>query len=127
MLAPLGAMLVMAGALIVGAYSLQRDEIADDHSRALYSVDAMLKQIVTSESDILNGCLDEALCDTSLIPAFVKRDRDALYQQAKPAYDRMARRVGVSHFYFIDPDRNCFLRVHRPAQHSDPITRKMLT
>lgn len=126
MLAPIAAMLAMTAALIVGTYSVANEQIMRSHQATLANAESMLAYTIESESNILKGCLDEALCDDQLLPMFQKHDRDALYTHVKPTYDRMAQRTDVSHFYFVDADRKCFLRMHRPTQYGEIMTRGSL-
>ncbi|MEN8257900.1 MAG: ATP-binding protein [Thermodesulfobacteriota bacterium] len=54
--------------------------------------------------------------------AFLSQSREKLYQTALPLFHTILDR-GISHFYFIKPDRTCLLRVHNPERHGDLIDR----
>jgi hypothetical protein len=42
---------------------------------------------------------------------------------AGPIYEELKKDFQITHFYFMEPDRTCFLRVHQPAQRGDIIDR----
>jgi PAS domain S-box-containing protein len=61
--------------------------------------------------------------DPSLQNAFLSGDRDALLKTALPIFQELRSEHRVTHFYFTDPRRVCFLRVHDPTRHGDVVTR----
>ena len=77
------------------------------------------------EIDKLSSTLDALLGNPTLAAFFAQRDRDHLYEAALPIFQELRTRHAVTHWYFIDPPpgRSCFLRVHRPDLHDDPIDR----
>lgn len=54
---------------------------------------------------------------------YLARDRDALYEHVRPLFEELRRSFRITHFYFIDLDGTCFLRVHKLDQYGDAITR----
>ena len=68
----------------------------------------------------------EAQADPALERAFARGDREALLALAGPRYRKLFAEFGISHWYFITPDRHVLLRVHDPAQAGDEIHRQTL-
>lgn len=62
--------------------------------------------------------------DQKLTHLFLTRNRAGLLHEAQSRYEHMRDYQFYSHFYFIQPDGSCFLRVHRPTEYGDVITRK---
>ncbi|MDI6800708.1 MAG: cache domain-containing protein [Thermodesulfovibrionales bacterium] len=54
---------------------------------------------------------------------FKKRDRERLYSTVKTLFQKNRDHSFITHFYFIDPDGTCFLRVHNPNNYGDIIKR----
>ncbi len=55
---------------------------------------------------------------------FLKRDRDDLVSETAGLFSDLRRDHRVTHFYFIEPDGEIFVRVHSPQKHGDSIKRK---
>ncbi|MFL0801159.1 MAG: EAL domain-containing protein [Agarilytica sp.] len=55
---------------------------------------------------------------------FLQRDRGALVNQTEALFLDLKRENRVTHFYFIDPSGEVFLRVHSPQKYGDQIKRK---
>lgn len=60
------------------------------------------------------------------INAFVSGDRKKLFSVTKPFFDEIKAKHKITHFYFISPDKKCFLRVHKPEEFGDTIWRTTL-
>jgi signal transduction histidine kinase/ActR/RegA family two-component response regulator len=70
--------------------------------------------------EALAPALEEA---PGIANAWQRRDRAELLQGAAPFLEAWRARFGISHCYFIAPDKTCFLRVHQPDQFGDTIQR----
>ncbi|NTV94726.1 MAG: response regulator [Thiobacillus sp.] len=68
----------------------------------------------------------QAEADPRLLAAMRHRDGAALLALTKPTYDDLHASFGISHWYFITPDRHVLLRVHNPADAGDLVQRKTL-
>ena len=55
--------------------------------------------------------------------AWLNKDRKALMNTAMPILADFKKRSQTTHFYFINKDRSCFLRVHNPSRFGDIIDR----
>jgi hypothetical protein len=78
------------------------------------------------DTEKLAAALDALAAIPELQRAFVARDREALLRAARPILAELGRRDRVSRWYFVEPDRTCFLRVHLPELHGDRIGRTTL-
>jgi hypothetical protein len=78
------------------------------------------------EVDKLSTALDALLGEPAFASFFALRDRERLLQTAAPIFKELKARHQVTHWYFIDPARTCFLRVHKPELHGDVINRQTL-
>jgi PAS domain S-box-containing protein len=80
-------------------------------------------RIIDAQTQILKTHAEQIVRDPSLITAFRTRDLAALTILALPRFAELKRGDAITHFYFIEPDRNCFLRVHQPERRGDTIDR----
>ena len=71
----------------------------------------------------LSSTLEAMMHDPAYLEPYAKRDFDELFARCKPVYDGMKARYGITHWYFIDQDGICFMRVHKPEQKGDPVRR----
>jgi hypothetical protein len=73
----------------------------------------------------LSAAIDGLSSDKAILAAFKARDRAALLELARPKFEVLTRKQGITHWYFLDPPpaRTCFLRVHKPEQFGDVVSR----
>jgi hypothetical protein len=82
----------------------------------------MYAEFERSDTEKLTAGLQGLLANEDLRRAFLSRDRTKLLAQAAPIMDQL-KLSGVTHWYFITPDRRVFMRVHEPAKHGDLVER----
>ncbi len=58
-----------------------------------------------------------------LIKSFLASNREDLYSISKPIFEDFEKNGGLSHFYFIKPNDEIFLRVHMNQEYSDLVNR----
>ncbi|MCK5616674.1 response regulator, partial [Candidatus Pacearchaeota archaeon] len=61
--------------------------------------------------------------DKTLQDAWLAKNRKALLDYAAPIFEEIRSKYRVTHLYFHDPDRVCFLRIHNPPKYGDYIKR----
>ncbi len=74
----------------------------------------------------LSWFADDAAAKPTLVRAMQRADTAALLAETEPVLRRLRKDFGISHWYFISPDRRVLLRVHEPAKAGDLIQRKTL-
>jgi hypothetical protein len=99
---------------------------AKDHEAAVRRAAAAFAELERADVDHLSRVLQQLVQDRTLVEPFLARDRDRLLAAAKPTFEILKEVEQVTHWYFIDPDRKCFLRVHAPSTHGDVIERDTL-
>lgn len=123
----LGAAVVgigLAAALVAGRVGERVLEQAA--SESLRAAAGMFATLQRSEVDKLAAALDVLRSRQDLREAFLARDRARLAAIAGPVFDELRARDGLTHWYFIEPNRTCFLRVHRRELFGDRIERVTL-
>jgi len=69
---------------------------------------------------------EEAADNPKLQDAMRKRDISALLALTQSRYQALHEKFGISHWYFITPDRRILLRVHSPEKSGDRVERATL-
>lgn len=112
--------------LVVAAFSIyrfQQRKIAEDIRHEIEEVQELLPRFLELETDVMETILDFIKDDTHLQQAWFAKDRQALLKHTTPFFQDIRAAANVTHFYFIDLDGLCFLRVHKPASYGDIIDR----
>jgi len=58
-----------------------------------------------------------------LLRLFAEKKRDELLAAANPVFKELRQSNNITHMYFIEPDGTVFLRVHKPEEFGDKLTR----
>jgi len=114
----------LAAALAVGAITESTMEGAAAESLRVAA--GMFSALERSDADKMASTLDALMAREDLKAAFLARDRARLQAAAEPIFRVLRERDGITHWYFIEPSRECFLRVHRPDLFGDRIARTTL-
>ena len=72
---------------------------------------------------LLETVLQSVVMSKQYQAAFINRNRPQLLAESLPLYHKLQTDHHITHFYFHDPKRVAFLRVHAPTQHGDTIER----
>ncbi len=78
---------------------------------------------IDRDAEVIKGLLCFITKDQALTEAWLRKDRDALLRASLPIFEEIRQDHRVTHFYFHQPDRINFLRVHNPELHGDLIAR----
>ncbi len=119
-----GVLIVVGAVFFFNAYqnrSAQEDQLHD-----VKKVKKLLNLELDEEAKLMNGMIDFIMEDEIVQQAWLARDKQQLLTLCKPVFDRMRSTYRVTHFYFIEKNRTCFLRVHNPPHFGDTIPRSTL-
>lgn len=120
--------MILVGAILIflslsGGYWLQKNAIENSVHQRVSGVQLLFKELLREESQLLSGQIDFLITDQSLLASFLARDRASLAEKARPLFERMRSKYRITHFYFLEKDKVCFLRVHSFDRHGDMIDR----
>lgn len=79
--------------------------------------------VVAQQAAGLESTLRPIVANADLVAALRRRDVDQLEAIGQPVFEALRRESKVTHFYFLDGQRTCLLRVHRPEKSGDMINR----
>ncbi len=86
----------------------------------------MFQAEMDREAELMCGLLDFLEEDTRLREAWRAGDRDKLLEYSRPLFKEICSKYRITHFYFHDLEKVCFLRVHNPPRFGDAIDRNTL-
>ena len=126
-LAPIGLALLVLLVLCSTAFKNvldQRERHETERSARL--VENIWQEQLADSRKHLAWFAAEAAANPRLAAAMERSDRAALIAEASPALKSLREQFGISHWYFITPDRKILLRVHEPHRSGDIVDRLTL-
>jgi PAS domain S-box-containing protein len=116
-------LLVLAAIITASLHWYQAQHLEETVSDRLTMVTKAFDNQLASDADVLDGLTEFLKKEPSLQQAFLAGDRAALLKATQPIFEGLHAQHRVTHFYFCDPKRVCFLRVHEPTRYGDAISR----
>lgn len=121
----LGLLLALGvGAVVLVVAQLHHEE--HESAQADESLGVMLEERTAHDVDAMKSLMLLVMADPRLQEAMAAGDRDGLAVASAPLMQGIRARNGISHLYFIRPDRTVLLRAHRPGEFDDRIDRFVL-
>jgi len=118
--------LVLLGSFLYSGYKIRQNNISSALEHRYSGAQALFNELLSGRIDWMMATAEVIVRDESLKKAMRRGDRDALYRKARPHFDKMSSRGGITHFYFHTQDARVFLRVARPNQFGDTINRQTM-
>ncbi len=101
-----------------------RHGLAVEALRSVEKSQGVYDLILKSDTKVLSAALDGFLANNAAQQIYAEHaDRQKLVSAVRELYASNRARYGITHFYFIDRDGTCYLRVHKPDQFGDLVTR----
>jgi diguanylate cyclase (GGDEF)-like protein len=123
-LAPLlGALLLLVGVWALVLHVHERDMLEDEVERERLLVERIYRNEIGHKASVLRAAMEVFRHEPRLRAALAGRDRARLLALAAPVFAKLKAQHGITHFYFINPDRTVLLRVYRPERHGDVVER----
>ena len=104
-------------------YHGAKRETARTAAQIATAIERSFAATVATEAAGMQGIALTVLRDEGLKAAFLGRDRDRLYDSTRDLFAALKDANDITHFYFTDPERRNFLRVHQPERYDDVIGR----
>lgn len=123
-LAPMALVLcILLSVSVVTTYRLQYQDVAKDVESRIKGTKVAFRQELDEDAEQMGVILDLLKGDPAVQKAWLARDREELLAISSSILEKISSKRRVTHFYFMQPDQVCFLRVHHPARHGDIIKR----
>lgn len=123
--------LSIALGLLLAAFgwNIQRDsrrQLDDDLKNRFNAAWALYQNRASAEAELLRTAIEILIRNRDMKQAFADHDRDALFRLTQPLLGELKAKHKITHFYFHDANRRCFLRVYHPETFGDEIRRETL-
>ncbi len=119
------ALALGVGCLIYGIYQYQELRAAS-RKNMLQTMEQVRRQwdrSMASKIQVLKSQVDRIAGDPKLLNVWQGQNFEALVALTRPDFEQLKREYDISHYYFIAPDRTCFLRAHQPERRDNLINR----
>lgn len=120
------AMILCMGLLLYIQSDFNQSQLRQRAQDLAIKVQQIWQQNLEKEAQLLKVQLDSLEEDVQMQQWFQENAQEKLLQYCAAKFSSMKADYGVTHFYFIDLNRTCFLRVHAPRRFGDSIQRKTL-
>ena len=117
---------IMLAASIASIYMIQRLYVIDTIKSKVNGVEQLFPTLLKIESSQLSALIDKVEKDFKIQQAWLSRDKNSLLRAAAPIFSEINAKYNITHFYFIDLEKVCYLRVHNPERFGDYINRTTL-
>lgn len=119
---------MLVGLLLFWTYQQQlvREKSREELRRITEQANNEWHRNIDSHVQLLQVQVEHLSRDPSLLSAWRGRDLAALKALGQPIFAGLKGVYQITHFYFIEPERTCFLRVHQPDRRGDLIDRDTL-
>lgn len=87
------------------------------------NIHGVYDSVMKDDTKMLSATLDIFTKNDTFKQLYQKRDRVKLYAAGKDLFAGNRERYGMTHFYYINNDGTCFLRMHQPQLADDVIDR----
>ncbi|MBI5251906.1 MAG: response regulator [Desulfomonile tiedjei] len=121
---PVGlALVTLLAVSVLGVYWLERRDVEKAVLETAQGASRLFQSGLSRDAQLMDNAIYFLQRDPTLQAAWSSRDRAHLLDIALPLFNEMKSRHRITHFYFMDTDGKCFLRVHQPPRHGDIINR----
>jgi len=116
--------------ILIGAISVilllvqqQRHFLNDSFRTRIDEVSSDLQKIIEQQTVGLTLAIQPIAEDERMKAALREGDRNRLLNEWQGVFESMQKENRLTHFYFLDKNRVCLLRVHNPKKYGDLIDR----
>ncbi len=115
---------ILLTTVLVGivVYSFQKD-LQISSLQTVSNIHGIYDSIMRNDTKMLSAALDIFTQNDAFKQLYQKKDRVKLYEAGKGLFANNRERYGMTHFYYLNNDDTCFLRMHQPQLADDVINR----
>lgn len=104
-------------------YQQHRHYLHDSFHNNITELNHDMEVLLNEQSSALSLAIKPIANDPSVLKALRERDSNTLLMRWQDVFERMKNENSLTHFYFLDKNRVCLLRVHNPGKKGDLINR----
>lgn len=119
----MAALLILSTGFVISLKLITQNEMIEETNKVTRATFRHFQSEIQHNADSMKRTLQVIAADDRLRAAFLTENTAALLRQSQPILKRMHGQSRITHFYFLTPERKCFLRVHFPERRGDIIDR----
>ena len=109
---------------MISNYMFQRSTIQNNTEEYVLKYSENLNNYITKEISHLNSFSHLIINNNNKIEkSYLSSNKKELYEITKPLFDNLNKNSDITHFYFIKPNGEVFLRIHDFKKDGDIINR----
>lgn len=97
--------------------------LEDSFSKDITELNHDMEVLLNEQTASLQLTLKPIVKDSVTLKALSNKDSDTLMMQWQDVFEKMKEENALTHFYFLDKNRVCLVRVHNPKKRGDIINR----
>jgi signal transduction histidine kinase/CheY-like chemotaxis protein len=117
----LSSLFIFLFASIAGFYSVKKENLNRKITSLMSKTNNLYLEKVSREAVSFNRLIRQIETRGEILSAWMRRDRNLLYERTKNIYTVLNSEFGITGLSFINPDKKCFLRVHNHNRYGDLI------
>ncbi|WP_198013409.1 sensor histidine kinase [Thalassoporum mexicanum] len=119
------AILLLQGTFLGIFWRQHRHEVEQIEVVTTQQVQELMQDEMERDVAKMDTAMEVIIRDRDLADALARLDRQGLVEQAQPIFEQFRTKHEITHFYFHQPDRHNFLRLHK-EQKGDLIDRSTI-
>ena len=116
-------LLAAAAAIIYLLNALNTANISVYSQNSLHEQQESFENYIKINTDKLSSILNAISDNDKYKKLFLEKNKEKLYLSAIDFFEKIKKENKITHWYFIEPDGTCFLRVHNKDIYGDKIDR----
>jgi len=105
------------------SYYYQNQNLNNQADHEIEVINNIFNSLIKSEVNSLSSALEVIVQDKPLMDCYLEKNRTKLYEKGQPLFQSLKETFNDTHFYFIEPNGTCFVRLHNKDIFGDKITR----
>jgi len=119
-----GVLTILAGVVFTTAFLRERDLLETHLAEDIAAAEHLLWQRMRQDTETMKAVLATLASRTDIRDVLLERDRQSLLRLNSSQFKNLKDQTGITHFYFLTPERVALLRLHFPGRHGDTINRR---
>ena len=119
-------LLLVTLAGILSMVWLEQHHILTQLEKERRTVNSFYGIVIEQDARLFQGILEMIAVNPLIQTAWLEKDRQKLRASAQQIFKSLSKNYRITHFYFYNPNRTVFLRMHKPDIHGDRIDRDTL-
>jgi len=115
--------ILVIATFITAIVMIFNNNLRENSLRVVSNIQGFYSSLIDNDIKMLSAAVDTFITNDAFKPSMMKSDKEALLKQGEDLFFHNRDRYGITHFYYINNEGVCLLRMHQPSLSGDTITR----